>query len=216
VLGEAESRPLLEAYGIPLVDAIKATTAEEAAGASERLGFPVVMKIVSPQLLHKSDAGGIRLNLRSSEEVVAAFGEMMQTIHNARPEAQIEGVLVEKMAPKGLEVIIGMRRDPGFGPLMMFGLGGIYVELFKDVSFRVAPLSRRDARQMIEQTRAGRLLTGFRGSIPADVDAVVEVMLRISQIAMDFPEIDEIEINPLIVYEEGKGALALDSRLIRK
>ena len=216
VLGEAESRPLLEAYGIPLVDAIKATTAEEAAGASEQLGFPVVMKIISPQLLHKSDAGGIRLNLRSSEEVVAAFGEMMQTIHNARPDAQIEGVLVEKMAPKGLEVIIGMRRDPGFGPLMMFGLGGIYVELFKDVSFRVAPLSRRDARQMIERTRAGRLLTGFRGSTPADVDAVVEVMLRLSQIAMDFPEIDEIEINPLIVYEEGKGALALDSRLIRK
>ncbi|MEN6571606.1 MAG: acetate--CoA ligase family protein [Anaerolineaceae bacterium] len=216
VMGEAESRPLLESYGIPLVPAVQAATPEEAASAAERLGFPVVMKIVSPQLLHKSDAGGIRLNLKSAGEVYSAFSEMTQTIHNARPDAKIEGVLVEKMAPKGTEVIIGMRRDPGFGPLMMFGLGGIYVELFKDVSFRVAPLTRRDARQMIDETRAGRLLTGFRGSAPADVDAVVEVMLRLSQIALDFPEIDEIEINPLLVYEKGHGALALDSRLIRK
>ena len=216
VLGEAESRPLLQAYGIPLVPAEMAGTPEKAVEAASRLGFPVVMKIVSPQLLHKSDAGGIRLNLKNEEEVFIAYSEMIQTIHNARPDAQIDGVMVEKMAPKGQEVIIGMRRDPGFGPLMMFGLGGIYVELFKDVAFRVAPLTRREAREMIDQTRAGRLLTGFRGSAPADVDAVVDVLLRLSQISLDFPQIDEIEINPLLVYEKGRGAVALDSRLIRK
>ncbi len=216
VFGEAESRPLLAAYGIPLVPAEKAASADEAAVAAAKLGFPVVMKVVSPQLLHKSDAGGIRLNLKSLAEARAAYAEMVQGIHALRPDAQIDGVLVEKMAARGQEVIVGMRRDPGFGPLMMFGLGGIYVELFKDVSFRVAPLTRRDALDMIEQTRAGRLLTGFRGSRPADVDAVVDVLLRLSQIAVDFPEIDEIEINPLLVYEKGSGAVALDSRLIRR
>jgi acetyltransferase len=216
VMGEAESRPLLGAYGIPLVPAIQAAAPEEAAQAAERLGYPVVMKIVSPQLLHKSDAGGIRLNLRTAAEVSNAFTEMTRSIHSARPETQIDGVLVEKMAPHGTEVIVGMQRDPGFGPLMMFGLGGIYVELFRDVSFRLAPLTRSDARQMIDQTRAGRLLTGFRGSAPADVDAIIDVLLRLSHLALDLPAIHEIEINPLLVYEKGRGALALDCRAIRK
>ena len=215
-LGEAYTRPLLAAYGIPQVEGGFAGTAQRAAEIAERIGYPVVMKIVSPQLLHKSDVGGIRLNLADSAAVIAEYDRMMQEIHAARPDAVLEGVMVEKMAPRGQEVIIGMKRDPGFGPLLMFGLGGIYVELFKDVAFRVAPLTAEEARQMITETRAGRLLTGFRGQPPADLDAVVEVILRLGQLALDFSQIEEAEVNPLVVFPEGKGALALDGRVILK
>jgi len=215
-LGEALTRPLLAAYGIPQVEGGFAGTALRAAEIAERIGYPVVMKIVSPQLLHKSDVGGIRLNLADREAVLEMYEQMMREIRAASPEAVLEGVMVEKMAPRGQEVIIGMRRDPGFGPLMMFGLGGIYVELFKDVAFRVAPLSAAEARQMITETRAGRLLTGFRGQPPADLDAVVDVILRLSQLVLDFPQIEEAEVNPLLVFEAGQGALALDGRVILK
>ncbi len=213
-LGEAETRPLLAAYGIPLVEGGFAASASEATDLAERIGYPVVMKVVSPQLLHKSDVGGIKLNLTDSIELRQAYGTMMAEIGAARPEAQLEGVMIELMAPKGQEVIIGMRRDPGFGPLMMFGLGGIYVELFKDVAFRVAPLTAGDALQMITETRAGRLLTGFRGQPHADLDAVVDVLLRLSQLALDHPEVEEAEVNPLLVFPAGQGALALDGRVI--
>jgi acetyltransferase len=213
-LGEAETRPLLQAYGIPLVEGGFAASALEAADLAERIGYPVVMKIVSPQLLHKSDVGGILLNLAQRAAVADGYERMMNGIHAARPEVELEGVMVEKMAPRGQEVIIGMRRDPGFGPLMMFGLGGIYVELFKDVAFRVAPLTAEEARQMITETRAGRLLTGFRGQEVADLDAVVDVILRLSRLALDFPQVEEAEVNPLLVFPEGKGALALDGRVI--
>ena len=213
-LGEVETRPLLAAYGIPLVEGGFAANSAEAAAVAARIGYPVVMKIVSPQLLHKSDAGGIKLNLTDEAALRQAYSAMMTEINAARPDALLEGVMVERMAPKGQEVIIGMRRDPGFGPLMMFGLGGIYVELFKDVSFRVAPLSAADARQMITETRAGRLLTGFRGQPRADLDAVVDVLLRLSRLALDHPEIQEAEVNPLLVFPEGQGALALDGRVI--
>ena len=213
-LGEVETRPLLAAYGIALVPGGFAATAAEVGALAERIGYPVVLKIVSPQLLHKSDSGGIQLNLADGAAVGEAFDAMMAHIRSARPDAVLEGVMVERMAPKGQEIIIGMRRDPGFGPLMMFGLGGIYVELFKDVSFRVAPLSAADARQMISETRAGSLLTGFRGQPHADLDAVVEVLLRLSRLALDHPEVDEIEVNPLLVYPRAQGALALDGRVI--
>jgi len=215
-LGEAETRPLLQAYGIPLVEGGFAADAAAAADLAQRIGFPVVMKIVSPQLLHKSDVGGIRLNLADRAAVLEAYTVMMSEIQAVRPDAQLDGVMVEKMAPRGQEVIIGMRRDPGFGPLMMFGLGGIYVELFKDVAFRVAPLTVEEARRMITETRAGRLLTGFRGQPPADLDAVVEVILRLSRLALDFPQIEEAEVNPLLVFPQGEGALALDGRVILK
>jgi len=215
-LGEIYTRPLLAAYGIPLVEGGFASTARRAAEIAERLDYPVAMKIVSPQLLHKSDVGGIILNLEGGDAVQEAYERMMKEIGAAHPEAQLEGVMVEKMAPRGQEVIIGMKRDPGFGPLMMFGLGGIYVELFKDVAFRVAPLTAADARQMITETRAGRLLTGFRGQPPADLDAVVEVILRLSQLALDYPQIEEVEVNPLLVFPAGQGALALDGRVLLK
>lgn len=213
-LGEALTRPLLAAYGIPVVAGQFAASAAEAAAAADQIGYPVVMKIVSPDILHKSDVSGIRLNLGSADEVKAAFTQMMEQIRFRLPAARLEGVLIEATAPKGQEVIVGMRRDPNFGPLMMFGLGGIYVELFGDVAFRVAPLTEADAREMVEKTRAGRLLTGFRGLIHADVDAVVDAILRLSQIAVDFPQIDEMEINPLLVLPKGQGALALDGRVI--
>lgn len=214
VLGEAGARPLLEAYGIPVVHGVFARNADEAADATRQVGLPVIMKVVSPDILHKSDAGGIRINLTSPNMVHEAYFEMVRAITAAQPDVHIAGALIEAMAPTGTEVIIGMKRDPNFGPLLMFGLGGVYVELFNDVSFRVAPVTRQDAEEMIQQTRAGRLLTGFRGEAPADIDEVVDCILRLSQLALDFPEIQEVEINPLRVFATGNGALALDCRAI--
>ncbi len=213
-LGEALTRPLLSAYGVPVVAGEAAQDAEQAVAIAERIGYPVVMKIVSPDILHKSDFGGICLNLNDSGAVAAAYTEMMTSLAARLPQAALQGVLVERMAARGQEVIVGMRRDPNFGPLVMFGLGGIYVELFGDVAFRVAPLTRQDALEMIHQTHAGKLLGGFRGEAPADLDAVVDTILRLSQIALDFEQIEEIEINPLRVFP--RGALALDGRVILK
>lgn len=215
-LGESATRPLLEAYGIPVVKGGFAASASEAAHLFDEIGGPVVMKIVSPEILHKSDVGGIRLNLADRSAVLVEYDKLLKDIHTARPEAHLEGVLIEKMAPRGQEVIVGMKRDAGFGPLLMFGLGGIYVELFKDVAFRIAPVSAVEAHQMIAETRAGKLLTGFRGSVKADLDAVVDVIQRLGRISLDFPMIEEIEVNPLLVYPEGQGALALDGRVILK
>jgi acetate---CoA ligase (ADP-forming) len=213
---EAHTRPLFSAYGIPVVPGDTAHTAAEAVRIASEIGYPVVLKIVSPDLLHKSDVGGIVLNLDSEAAVKAAYEDLMQRIGASHPEAHLEGALVEKMAAPGVEVIVGMRRDPYFGPLIMFGLGGIYVELFGDVSFRVAPVSREQALEMILSTHAGRLLTGFRGQPKADLHAVVECILRLSQLSLDFPEIEEVEVNPLVVYPEGQGGLALDGRIILK
>ncbi len=213
-MGEVLTRPLLEAYGIPLIPANTAKDADGAIDVAKEIGYPVVMKINSPDILHKSDLGGIRLGLNDSAAVRQAYQEMISQIQAKMPTARIDGVLVEAMAPKGQEVIIGMKRDPGFGPIMMFGLGGIFVELFKDVSFRVAPLTKSDAYDMIQTTRAGKLLTGYRGQAPADLDAVVDTILRLSQLAVDFEELEEIEINPLLVLET--GCMALDGRVILK
>jgi len=213
-LGEGLTRPLLAAYGMPVVAGEMAKSVDEAVAAAQKIGFPVVMKIVSPEILHKSDVGGIRLNLSNEDMLNAAYTGMMKEVGSKLPNARLEGVLVEAMAPKGQEVIVGMRRDSTFGPLMMFGLGGIYVELFGDVAFGVAPLTHDEALEMVQKTRAGRLLTGFRGMIKADVEAVVETILRLSKLALDFPQIMEVEINPLLVLPEGKGVLALDGRVI--
>uniref|UniRef100_A0A7C4KZ46 CoA-binding protein n=1 Tax=Bellilinea caldifistulae TaxID=360411 RepID=A0A7C4KZ46_9CHLR len=211
-LGEAQTRPVFAAYGIPLVAGEAVHSPEQAADAAVRLGFPVALKIISPDILHKSDVGGIHLHLNDAQAVADAYRQMMRGIAGRLPQARLEGALVERMADKGQEVIIGMRRDPNFGPLIMFGLGGIYVELFGDVSFRVAPLTRREALDMIHQTHAGKLLSGFRGEEPGDLQAVVDVILRLSQLALDFPQIAEMEINPLRVFR--RGALALDGRII--
>ena len=213
-MGEAQTRPLLAAYGIPQIAGDFAESEEEAVNCAERIGYPVVMKIVSSEILHKSDVGGIHLNIIDTENLKQAYRKMMRDIQTKLPQARINGVLIEQMAPKGQEVIVGMRRDPGFGAMIMFGLGGIYVELFKDVAFRVAPLTRKDALAMIWSTKAGTLLDGYRGSKKADIESVVDTILRISKLAVDFEVIDEIEINPLLVLPEGQGSMALDSRVI--
>ena len=211
-LGEAQTRPIFAAYGIPLVAGEAVHSAEQAADAAVRLGFPVALKIISPDILHKSDVGGIQLYLNDAQAVADAYRQMMSSIAERLPQARLEGTMVERMADKGQEVIIGMRRDPNFGPLIMFGLGGIYVELFGDVSFRVAPFTPLEALDMIHQTHAGKLLYGFRGEEPGDLEAVVDVILRLSQLALDFPQIAEMEINPLRVFR--RGTLALDGRII--
>jgi acetyltransferase len=213
-LGEVLTRPLLSAYGIQVISGDHAKTNDEAVALAAKIGFPVAMKIVSPDILHKSEYGGIRLNLHNRADVAQAYEQLLKEVIERKPDARLEGVLIEAMAPIGQEVIIGMRRDPGFGAIMMFGMGGIFVELFKDVSFRVAPLTRNNAVEMIEATRAGQLLAGFRGQVEADMEAVVDTILRLSQLAVDFPEISEIEINPLLVLPKGQGAIALDGRVI--
>ena len=215
-LGEAQIRPLLASYGIPIVQAEIAHTEQEAVEIISKMGVPAAMKIVSPDVLHKSDAGGIKLNVTGASEALTAYHEILDNINKIHPKAVIEGVIIEPMAPEGQEVIIGMKRDPQFGPLVMFGLGGIYVELFKDVSFRIAPFTREDAVQMVQETKAGLLLDGMRGHKAGDVEAVIECILKIAQISLDYPEIQEIEINPLLVFDNKHGAVALDGRAILK
>ncbi len=214
VIGEYESRLLLDAYGIPNVPGGLARTAEEALAIAEAVGFPVVLKIVAEGLIHKSDAGGIVLNLNNADELRVAYSELIDRIKKNEPSAQIVGAMVEKMAAKGVEVIVGMRRDATFGPLMMFGMGGTMVELVKDIQFRVAPLSRDDIKSMVAETMAGKLLKGFRGAPVGDFDALYKAIAQLSHLAMEHAEIQEIEINPLIVYPEGEGVLAIDSRMI--
>ena len=214
VIGEFESRLLLDAYAIPNVPGGLAKTVDEADEIAMQIGFPVVLKIVAEGLIHKSDAGGIVLNIRNSEELRVAFGLLIERIGLIEPSAQIVGAMVEKMAKKGVEVIVGMRRDVTFGPLMMFGMGGTMVELVKDIQFRVAPLSKDDIKSMVAETMAGRLLNGYRGAPVADFKSLYEVIAQLSHLAMEHPEIQEIEINPLIVYPEDQGVMAIDSRMI--
>ncbi len=215
-LGEASARPIVEAYGIPQPRAELARTPEEASRAASRLGFPVALKVVSPDILHKSEVGGVALNLMDEGAVRRELEAMLARAREGRPGATIEGALVAQMAPPGIELIVGMRRDPQFGPLVAFGLGGIYVELFEDVAFRVAPFGRDEALAMIDETRAGRLLRGWRGQPAADVDAVAAVILQVAQLALDHPQIEEIDINPLIAYPAGSvpAVLAVDARLV--
>lgn len=215
-IGDAEARAVQAAYGIPFPQSVLARTAEEAGRAAEEMGFPVVMKITSPDILHKTDIGGVKLNLQSAEAVRDAFDLMVYRAQRYQPNADIWGCLVQQQVKGGKEILLGVNRDPQFGPLLVFGLGGIYVEALKDVTFRVAPIDRRQAREMLNEIRAYPLLRGVRGEAPSDTDAIVDVMLRLSQLVTDFPEIVEIDINPLMVFEQGKGALGIDMRLILK
>lgn len=216
VIGEYESRQLLDAYQIVNVPGDLARSAGEAVKIAESIGYPVVLKIVAEGLIHKSDAGGIELNIKNDEEMRVAYERMIARISQNEPEAEIIGAMVEKMAPKGVEVIVGMMRDATFGPMIMFGMGGTMVELVKDIQFRVAPLSRPDIQSMVAETMAGKLLNGYRGAPVGDFEALYEVIAQLSHLAVEHPEIKEIEINPLIVYPEGKGVMAIDSRMILK
>ena len=209
-----ESFDILKAYGIPTVGTAITKTLEDTVKAAEEIGYPLVMKIVSPQISHKSDVGGIKLNLSNANDVKAAYEDMMENIPKKEPNATLEGVQLQKMLAGGKEVIIGMVQDPTFGPMMMFGLGGIYVEILKDVKFAIAPVNEEEAREMISGIKTHELLEGTRGDKPMDTEAIADVILRISQLVTDFPEINEFEINPLMVFEE--GALAVDMRLMLK
>jgi acetyl coenzyme A synthetase (ADP forming)-like protein len=213
-IGDAEAREVLEAYGFPIPESRLAKTPEEAIQIADEIGYPVVLKIASPDILHKTDVDGVKLNLDSPTAVRDAFDLIVYRAGRYVPGAHIWGCLVQQMAPRGREVLVGMSRDPQFGPLVAFGLGGIYVEALKDVAFRVAPFSRQEAEEMIREIRSYPLLEGIRGEPPADHEAMVDALLRISQLVTDFPEIVELDINPLMVFEEGRGAMAIDMRLV--
>jgi acetate---CoA ligase (ADP-forming) len=212
---DAESRQILQAYGLRIPQSEIADTPEKAVEIARRIGYPVVLKIASPDILHKTDVGGVKVGLQNAEDVRDAFDLITYRAQRYLPEAHIWGCLVQEMVPSGgLEVLVGMNRDPQFGPLVTFGLGGIYVETLKDVTFRVAPFSLLEAEEMLTEIRAHALLEGVRGQPAVDKPAIIDVLLRIGQLVQDFPEIAELDINPLVVYPREQGAIAIDMRLV--
>ncbi|MEE8120944.1 MAG: acetate--CoA ligase family protein, partial [Anaerolineales bacterium] len=213
-IGDAEATSILTAYGLQAPPSEIAETAEKAVETAADMGYPVVLKIASPDILHKTDVGGVKVGLQNPTDVRDAFDLITYRSQRYLPEARLWGCQVQKMVPSGLEILIGMNRDPQFGPLITFGLGGIYVEALKDAAFRIAPFSRDEAAQMLTEIRAKALLDGVRGEPPVDKAILVDALLRIGQLVLDFPEIAELDINPFIVYEEGRGGVALDMRLI--
>jgi acetyltransferase len=215
-IGDAESRDILTAYGIRVPRSKLCPNAEDAVAFAGEIGYPVVMKIASPDILHKTDVGGVRVGLESPTDIRDAFDLMVFRAQKFQPNAQIWGCLVQEQVRGGKEVITGMNRDPQFGPLVMFGLGGIYVEVLKDVAFRIAPFDRKEAIAMIREIRSFGLLRGVRGEPPADLEAAAETLLRLSQLVTDFPEIVEMDINPLMVFEKGRGVMGVDMRLVLK
>jgi len=212
ILTEVESKQILAEAGIPIARAQLAVSREEAVAAARQIGLPAVLKIVSPEISHKSDVGGVKLNLGSDDEVAAAFDEIVEAAHRAQPEATVLGVSVQKMARPGVEVIMGMTKDPQFGPVLMFGLGGVFVEVLKDVSFRIVPLERRDARQMIRDIQGFPVLEGFRGQEPADLAALEDMLMRLSAFVEEHPQIQELDLNPIFAYKD--GAVAVDARIV--
>jgi acetyltransferase len=213
-LPEPEAHAVLEAYGFPMLRSKMVRDAAEAVAAACEIGFTVVLKIVSPDIVHKVDVGGVRLNLESETEVRDAYAELLQRVTSAKNDVEIWGVLVQEMVRGGKETILGMKRDPHFGALLMFGLGGIYVEVLKDVTFRIAPIRELGAKNMIENIKGIKLLMGYRGEPASDLDAIAESLLRLSQLVTDFPEIEEMDINPLIVLPAGSGARVVDARIL--
>jgi acetyltransferase len=212
-VGEVEAKQILQAYDFNVPDGFLARTAGEAVDAAERIGYPVVLKISSPDIIHKSDFGGVRLNLSSADQVRDAFDLLMLRLQRRAPNAHVRGALVEKMGRKGREVILGMTRDPQFGPMLMFGLGGIFVEVMKDITFYLAPITAEEAMQMLKGTRSYALLQGARGQAPVDLDAIASALQRISQLATDYPQIMELDINPFMVGVVGTEPYVADARM---
>jgi acyl-CoA synthetase (NDP forming) len=211
-LNEVESKQLLREAGINTTDIKLATSKEEAIATAKKFGFPAVLKVVSPDILHKSDFGGVKLDLNSDDEVDKAYDEIMDAAKKHVPMAKIEGVSVQPMAKPATEVIIGMSKDEQFGPVLMFGLGGILVEVLKDVSFRIVPLTKRDAREMIKEIKAYPVLEGYRGQEPADVETLENLLLKVSDFIEKHPDIKEMDLNPVFAYKD--GAIAVDARVI--
>ena len=214
VLTEIEAKELLKQAGIDVVDTQLAASKEAALSISQQIGFPVVLKIVSTEVLHKTDAGGVKLGLETAAQVEAAYDDIMKSIKKEFPDARIQGVSVQKMARPGIEVIIGISTDTQFGPVLMFGLGGILVEVLKDISFRIVPLARRDVREMIREIKGYPLLEGYRGQEPVDVDNLEELILKVSSFVEQHPEIEELDLNPVFAYSD--GAVAVDARVIMR
>lgn len=212
LLTEIESKELFKQVGISVNDTKLAVSREEAISISRQFGFPVVLKIASPDVVHKSDAGGVRLGLRTSKQVGKAYDDILAAISQKYPQAMIQGVSVQGMARPGVEVIIGMSKDVQFGPVLMFGLGGILVEIIKDVSFRIVPLAKRDAGEMIREIKGYPVLEGYRGQEPVDVQNLEEWLIKLSDFAEQNPEVKEIDLNPIFAYSN--GALAVDARVI--
>ncbi len=213
VLLGSEAHAVAEAYGIPVAKIRLATSSEEAKSIAAEMGYPVVLKIASPDIVHKSDIGGIKVGLRTPEEVEAAFQLILENARTYMPKAMIYGVDIQEMADKGKELIVGCSRDLQFGPLVMFGAGGIFVNYLKDVAFRLVPMTRSDATELVEDTKIGTLLKGVRGEAPSDLQALHDTILKISQLVDDFPQIVELDINPLFAYERGKGVTAVDVKM---
>jgi acyl-CoA synthetase (NDP forming) len=209
-----EALQVMESAGVPMPQSTVCRTLEAAVKRAEAIGYPVVMKVVSRDILHKSDAGGVALDLENREEVIDAYQAIMHNSRAYRPDAAIEGVEVSEMVQPGVEVIIGARRDLTFGPIVMFGLGGIYVEVMKDVAFRALPLNRQTVLGMMEQIRSYPLLLGVRGEEQKDIEQVVDTILKLAAIIQNCHGITDIEINPLMVYEQGQGVKAVDARVL--
>jgi len=213
-LPEEESVTILEAYGLPTLPSGLANSREEAIRIAERIGFPVVMKVDSDDIVHKFDVKGVLLDIRTAEAAGEGYDSILTNVEKAKPGARIKGIYIQKMVTKGEEVILGVKRDPSFGAVIMFGLGGLFVEIFRDVSFRVAPVGPRSASEMIREIRAYSMLAGARGKKPRDIRSVEEAIQRLAALALDIPEIKELDINPLIVNDEGGGCFVADARIM--
>jgi len=209
---EPEAKTICAEYGITVNKFSVATNEKEAVAQADKIGYPIVLKIVSEDIIHKSDAGGVKVNLKTAAEVEAAYKTIMENAKKYKADARIAGVIVQEMAPQGTEVIVGAVKDPQFGQTVMFGLGGIFVELLKDVNFRVAPLTELDAKEMITQLKAFPLLNGYRGSKPADIQALTGVLCNVSKLIMEHPEIKELDLNPVMAYPN--GTKTVDARII--
>ena len=212
VLNEVDSKAMLNAAGIPVVETRFARTMKEAVAISKELGFPVALKVMSAEVIHKSDAGGVKLKLENGSQVEKAYAAMMASVKAMYPKAKIDGVSVQKMARPGVEVIVGMSKDPQFGPVLMFGLGGVLVELLKDVAFRIVPVSKFDAAEMIREIKGFPMLTGFRGSEPADLKALEKLIVSVSDFVEKNPQVKELDLNPVFAYKD--GVVAVDARVV--
>jgi acyl-CoA synthetase (NDP forming) len=209
---ETEAKTICAQYGIPVTKFSLATNEKEAAAQADQIGYPIVLKIVSQDIIHKSDAGGVMVNLKNAGDVAAGYKKIIENVKKYKADAKIAGVLVQEMAPQSTEVIVGAVKDPQFGQTVMFGLGGIFVELLKDVNFRVAPLTAEDAKEMITRLKAYPLLNGYRGAQPADIDALTDILCNTSRLVLDNPDIKELDLNPVMAYP--KGAKTVDARII--
>jgi acyl-CoA synthetase (NDP forming) len=209
---ETEAKELLKEYGIPVPDFKLIKSEEEIIGLTKEINFPIVMKIVSPDIIHKSDAGGVKIGINDEKEAELAYQEIIFKAKKYNKKAKISGVIVYPMVPQGTEIIIGIMKDPHFGPVIMFGLGGIFVEVLKDISFRIIPLDEIDAREMITEIKGYEILKGARGKSPRDIQAIEEVLMKISKLTIENPEINEIDLNPIFVFE--KGLQVVDARMI--